>query len=461
MIVTPELPLSVKNIADAVAGVYGGDDRPIFRIVTDSREAAAGDLFFALPGDGDGGEAYVAEAQKNGAIAVSKYRRDGVLLVRDVAEALLLLASEYRRRLPALKCVIGVTGSVGKTTTKEFIAAILSEKYRTHATAGNYNNGLGVPLTVLSAPAKTEVLIVEMGMNHKGEIAPLSACVHPNLAVITNIGTAHIGNLGSREMIAEAKKEILTGMNGGKVVVPAEEPLLADVPHRMTVSLRDPTADFFLMPKTMCADKSTADFFCGERKIGNLSVFAPGMPVLSALAFSVSVATLLGLSDTEIRRGISSIKSDRIRQSVYKIGKLTVFDDAYNASPESVSAAIRTLSLFREKEKSALIGDMLELGCRTEECHEAVGRLLADEGFSKLYLFGVYAQFVAAGARRSGKSTCVVYENTDPLSPVETARRILSHSGDGEILLVKGSRGAHLERILEIMKNITEGKTNA
>ncbi|HBJ19131.1 MAG TPA: hypothetical protein DDY70_05280 [Clostridiales bacterium] len=462
MIVNPEPSFTLGEIAEATGGIYDGENmQKIRRIVTDSREAEAGDLFFALPGERTDGEMYVGEVLAKGAFAVSTRQRTGVLLVRNVKEALLCLAGEYRRRLPALKCVIGVTGSAGKTTTKEFLAALLSQKYRVHATEKNYNNELGVPLTVLGAKKDTEVLIVEMGMNHEGEIAPLSEAVHPDMAIITNIGTAHIGNLGSREMIAEAKSEILSGMTGGPVLVPSEEPLLANLPNRKTVSLENPMADFFLMPMEIRAVGSVADFYHGERIVPGLALRAPGTHLLSALAFALSAAVLLGLSDHEIVSGISSIGEDKTRQSIYKIGRITIFDDAYNASFESVCAAIRTLGLFRGMKKSALIGDMLELGCMTEEYHKKVGRILVEEGFSSLYLYGVYAPFTAAGARETDGIPCDIFENTDPLSPEVTARQILAHSGEKEILLVKGSHALHLERVTQVMKEITEGKTHA
>lgn len=462
MIVNLELAFTVGEIASAVGGIYEGDpSEPILRVVTDSREATEGDLFFALVGERCDGETYVDEAVEKGAVAVSKRAGAGILLVRDVKEALLRLAKEYRHRLPSLTHVIGVTGSVGKTTTKEFLAALLSKKYRVHATEKNYNNELGVPLTVLSAPKETEVLIVEAGMNHAGEISPLSEAICPTLAIITGIGTAHIGNLGSREMIAAAKCEILAGMRGGPVLVPSEEPLLEKLPNRLSVSTENPMADFFLMPIQTDITGSVADFYHGERTIPALSLHAPGKHLLTALSFAVSASVLLGLSDGEIVGGVSSIRYDKIRQSVYKIGELTIFDDAYNASFESVTAAIETVDLFRGMKKCALIGDMLELGGKTEEYHRKVGEALFSHGFSSLYLYGVYAPFTAAGAREAGFPADDIYENTDPLAPKITAEEILAHATEKEILLVKGSRGVHLERVIAAMKEITEGKTNA
>ena len=462
MTANPELSLTVGEIAKITGGITRtGGELPITRIVTDSKDAKRGDLFLALQGERTDGELYADEAIAKGAVALSRHVGDGRITVADVKDALLRLGGAYRLRLPNLRSVIAVTGSVGKTTTKEFLAAVLAKKYHVFATEKNHNNEIGVPMTVLAAPSDTEILILETGMNHRGEIAALSDAVRPDMALITNIGTAHIGNLGSREMIAEAKKEILVGMRGGPVLVPAEEPLLATLPHRVTVSSADPGADFFLLPTETNAGGSCADFYHGSRTLRGLSLPMPGRHLLNALAFALSAAVLLGLSDSEICDGISLITKDKVRQSCYKVGKLTIFDDAYNASPESMLAAIGTLDVFSFSKKSALIGDMLELGAKTEESHRALGEALVRHGFSDLYLFGVYAPFTAAGARALGKGRVRIFENTDPLAPEITAKEILAHGSEDEILLVKGSRGIRLERIIEVMKEITEGKTDA
>ena len=293
MTANPELSLTVGEIAKITGGIIRtGGDLPITRIVTDSKDVKRGDLFLALKGERTDGELYADEAIAKGAVALSRHIGDGRITVADVKDALLRLGGAYRLRLPNLRSVIAVTGSVGKTTTKEFLAAVLAKKYRVFATEKNHNNKIGVPMTVLAAPSDTEILILETGMNHRGEIAPLSDAVRPDMALITNIGTAHIGNLGSREMIAEAKKEILVGMRGGPVLVPAEEPLLATLPHRVTVSSADPDADFFLLPTETNAGGSRADFYHGSRTLRGLFLPMPGKHLLNALAFALSAAML-------------------------------------------------------------------------------------------------------------------------------------------------------------------------
>lgn len=456
-----EIPLTIKEIAAAIGAVYEGSDRRIRGVTTDSREAERGDLFFALVGQHTNGECFVEDAAARGAVAVCVHAHADALLVADAEAALLSLAAFYRTRLPALRTVIAVTGSVGKTTTKEFSAAVLSQKYRVHATKDNYNNAIGVSLTVLSAPQRTEILIVEAGMNHLGELAPISEALRPDVAVITGIGTAHIGNLGSRAMIAEAKKEILRGMRGGTVLIPFGDTYLSDIEGALTVSAACAEADFFLMPIDTRLSGSHADLYFEDRRIPALFLPVGGAHHLTALAFALAAGACLGLSDAELRRGVSSITEDNTRQRVYKLANITILDDAYNASYESMRAAVEMLSLFPMRKKAALLGDMLELGTRTEELHTQLGSLLFFHGISPLFLFGVYAPFTARGAMLAGADTETILCNTDLCAPKITAEQILTHAGEDTLLLVKGSHGAHIDRVLAAMKEMTEENKNA
>lgn len=456
-----EIPLTLKEIGAAIGALYEGEDREIRGISTDSRETGAEDLFFALTGERDSGEAYVEKVLLRGGAAVCAHRHSGALLVADTEAALLRLAAHYRKKLTALRSVIAVTGSVGKTTTKEFLASLLAQKYRIHATRGNYNNALGVSLTLLSAPKDTEVLICEAGMNHLGELSPISEALSPDLAIITLIGTAHIGNLGSREMIAKAKREILVGMRGGTVLIPHGESYLSDIEGAKTVSTVCAEADFFLMPIETRLTGSVADLYAGEKRISSVTLPTAGAHLLTPLAFAMAAALTLGLSETEIRRGVSTITSDKTRQNIYKIGRLTILDDAYNASYESVRAAIEMLDLFPPKKKALLLGDMRELGSMTEELHREIGTLAAWHGISALFLFGVYAPYTARGALLCGFDPAAIFQNTDLSAPERTASDILRTATEETVLLVKGSRGVQMERILDAMKRMTEEEKNA
>ena len=220
------LPLNIlTNHCEAFSKIL---QKKLFtHITTDSREACEGDLFFSLTSDKSSAEEHVKEARNKGAISVSSLSKEADFLVFDCQKTLLKLAIYYKAQLKSLKATIAITGSVGKTTTKEFCASFLSASYKVHKTYMNYNNLLGVSLSILSAASDTEIFILELGMNNLGEIRKLSDAIEPDYAVITNIGTAHIGNLGSRKLIAQAKLEIASGMTDEKIIVPYEEQLLS------------------------------------------------------------------------------------------------------------------------------------------------------------------------------------------------------------------------------------------
>ena len=228
--------ISVNSIIQATNGITGLDKEMSFSsITTDSRECCPGDLFIAIDGETDSGENYIDQVIKIGAFALSKTSSIGCICVPDTVEALLQIASNYIKTLPFILYIIGITGSVGKTTTKEFAKIILSERFIVHSNPSSYNNALGLSLSILSAPKNTQILLMELGMNHAGEIGRLSKYLHPDMAIITNIGRAHIGNLGSREAIAKAKLEILSGMKDGTVFVPFGEKLLCEIEEKITL----------------------------------------------------------------------------------------------------------------------------------------------------------------------------------------------------------------------------------
>ena len=249
-----EKALSLGEIADAVNGRLSYDKNVVItHITTDSRECFSGDLFIALPGKAYNGEDYTEEANSKGAITVSVSGADSAIAVYDCINALHSLAKYYKKFLSKLKCTVAITGSVGKSTTKEIVALFLRDKFFIHSTYENENNLIGVPSTILQASLNTEILVLEFGMNHHGEIARLANLAEPDVAVITNIGTAHIGNLGSREAIADAKKEIFIGEKKVIPIIPKNEPLLSGITDAITFSSKDPEADVFV--KRSCKNK--------------------------------------------------------------------------------------------------------------------------------------------------------------------------------------------------------------
>lgn len=429
-------------------------ERKITHIVTDSREAHPGDLFLSLAGERSDAQMYNQDAGARGAVVLSRFYTPGGWLIANTEDSLLRLASYYRDRLPHLRYVVAVTGSVGKTTTKEFIRATLSAKYRVYATPGNQNNLLGLPLSVLSAPGDTEILVLEMGMNAPGEIARMSLAVRPHIGVITNIGTAHIGLLGNRLAILDAKREITRGMRlGAPVLVPAQEPMLTCIPGAIRVGT-DGTAeaDFALQTKKEDANGIQATLFPVALPPYTAHICLPGDAGRWALAFCGALAECLGLSGAEVNKGLLAVPYTQLHQTLRRIGRRQILYDLYNASPEATESALRTLQLF-EGGRAALLGDMLELGTHTQQLHHRIGKAAANAGIGYLFLFGVYAPFIAQGAREGGMPPERIFCNSDLTSPQKSAEQIQNNLPDGFTLLCKASRGVRLERVVECLDN--------
>lgn len=442
-----EIALTAAEVAHAVGGRYTGKDAVIKFICTDSRELDCGGLFFAI------GEAerYVEDALGlDGCCTVSSSNKDAIL-VEDVGDALLSLAKYYKSKFKHLKITVAITGSVGKTCVKDYTAAIFSVKFKTHKTIGNYNNGIGLPLTVFSAPRDTEALILELGMNHFGEIKRLSEAVSPDLAVITCIGSAHIGNLGSREGIAKAKLEILYGMNNDAyTVIPKDEPLLASVPHAVTVGKG---GDVYTNVKWQ-SDRETVFEIISMRGKSELIRFPfGGLHFATNLSFAVAAALAVGFEMSDINRAFLNISSFIPRQKLIKIGDIVILDDSYNASLESYAASLKLLSTVSGV-KSAVIGDILELGKMSEEIHRRVGALCKANKIDKIYPFGKYAELVRDGAQEAGFDPSAIFTNENALESEKTAGEIIKNATRGETVLIKGSHAIHTEKIIDCIKRI-------
>lgn len=445
-----DCPLSLCEIKYALSlksVINPTDNSTIQFISTDTRELSSGDLFLALHGENYNGENFVFEAKNKGAYTVSAFHKDADFFVENTLSALSVLANYYKKRLLNLKSTIAITGSVGKTTTKDLISTILSKKYKTHSTYKNLNNEIGVPLTVLSAEADTEILVIEAGMNHLGEVARLSLCLEPDISVITKIGTSHIGNLGSRENIAKAKSEIITGMKKPFALVPYGENLLSNLNFAKTVSAYDRKADFSLLKNE---ESGFFDFHSSIADIYNLNIKSKLSHIPHCLSFAITVALILDMTPKEIFAVVSDLNLDSM-QKICKIGELTVIDDSYNSSAESVEMALKTLSMTEYGEKSAVLGDMLELGDLSESLHKKIGEMAAKANLSKLYIIGKYAKFIKTGAVEHGFSEDRIFINESPDLPEITADQIMQNSTSDTILL-KASRRLKLERITDILK---------
>ncbi len=451
---------TAEELAHVTNGKTLGKGAGVTHLTTDSREVEPGDLFVALRGETIDGNRYVADAARRGAsILLAERDSDSAactVCVPDTWQALGLLAGAARARIAPT--VIGITGSAGKTTTKNMIAAVLESGFRTHKTQKNQNNFLGLCLTLLSMPADTEMLVVEMGMNHAGEIAALSHIATPDIAVITNIGRAHIGNLGSRAGIAAAKAEILQGCSPGALcLIPAGEPLLEkaipDGLHIMRIGER-PGCDCRYKTVSMGSNTTLADFLCHTVSYEAIPLPGIGRHLTICAAFALTIGQTLGIPHGKICRALSTVKNEAMRQEIIRKHGITMIVDCYNASPESTRAAAQTLCTMAHETGGrglALLGDMLELGEETRRLHEEVGTYYAKQGVDLLFTFGAAAENIGTGARRAGMPAEHIYSNPDPASPQASAAQINAVLRPGDVLLLKASRAMASERILSYL----------
>ena len=445
-----DIPLNISEICLAADAPIPTDISPntmVNFISTDSRECSPGDLFIALNGNRDSGERYVSGVVEKGGLALSVSDGARIIHVNDTAQAFLKISKAYKRKVSP-KYTIAVTGSVGKSTTVQFISTVLRQRYRVHSTIGNFNNHIGVPLTLLSTPKDTEILITELGMNHKGEISRLSKTVNPDIAVITSIGTSHIGNLGSREEIAKAKLEILAGMRTKNLLLPISEELLSGIDGALYVGLNSSLSAYSL------SDTGTGyySFISPDRAIEDIHFFDNREHLLHNLAFAISVADMLGLAEKEISDGVRAITEANLRQRFIELSDFTVFDDSYNASLESIRADLNYITSLG-RPCGAFIGDVLELGNDTEKIHEMIGSAAAKSGVDRLYLHGRYAKHIAHGAIISGMNDKCIFINTDPENARASIEHIKKHHAPGEIILFKASHKLRFDKIADILKN--------
>ena len=383
------------------------------------------------------------------------------LNVKDTLRALGDIARGYLERV-APKTVAAVTGSVGKTTTKEYLSALLSVKYKTHKTSGNFNNLIGLPLTVLSMPADTEALVLEMGMSARGEIMRLAEIARPNVAIITVIGSSHIEHLGSRENICLAKCEVLAHLReGGKLYIPYGEPLLeARVGGIDTSRVSLGHADRCRVYAEKITEEgvcTTADVVIDGKTISALTFPTLGRHCLADALLAVAAAADLGFDESEIRAGLLGYRPAGMRQRIREVGKITLIEDCYNASPESMRASLDVLRDFKaEGKRAALLGDMYELGERSAELHREIGHYAASR-CELLFTLGRSSAEIARGAEEAGLARERIFVFDDISLYRECGRCIAERLGSGDVLLAKASRATAAERAIECFEAL---KTN-
>jgi UDP-N-acetylmuramoyl-tripeptide--D-alanyl-D-alanine ligase len=458
------IPQRMDRIAEFTKGVcLNNSTLFINHISTDSKEINKGDLFIALKGDKYDGHDFCDEVTAKGGFTMSENPTSTTVLVNSTKDALLLFAAKYKKMLPSLRSTVAVTGSVGKTTTKNFINSILSKSFHTHKTKNNYNNHIGAPLTVLSADKHTEILITELGMNHSGELSALSYAIEPDVAVITKIGTSHLGNFGSREMIAAAKSEIADAPSVKSVIIPYGEKLLSSVRCKKSFAFtasgsRITVSDYSLSLIETDKKGSRASFRSGNESF-DLYFPVPGIHNLECLGFAISAAREVGMSCDDIKDAIDSVTCWEISGKYIDIFDFKIYNDSYNSSYESVKAALDMLTVNKSTSVSAALGDIYELGASTEEVHRDIGYIAAKKGIRSLYLYGVYAGFIRDGAILGGLDKSRIFVNTDLTDPVSTAEQILTDRKKGETVLFKASNAVKMYEIINVLKAM-ENKEN-
>ena len=450
-----------------LAGGQDNRDLPFNTVCTDSRETEKGSLFVALDGERVDGHNYIGAALERGGECVLceripdtlNDRRYVALVVNDTLRAIGELAKAYDRRMHNKK--VAITGSVGKTTTKEFVAAVLSEHLRLHKTEGNYNSTLGMPLSLLTMTNDTQVSVLEMGMSNFGEIEYLSRIAEPDIAVITNIGSSHMEYLGSRENICRAKLEIVKGLKpNGLIFLNGDEPLLRNREELDGKNCKyvgfSADCDVRATNVRVGIEKTLFDITYDGNTVENVSIPIVGEHYVYAALFAYAIGVTMNLDEDVITRGLNNFRSVGMRQTVFNIGDITIIQDCYNASPESMKASIGVLhNLVRQRgygRMTALLGDMYELGICSDAAHESIGLEFARRGGSALYTFGQLASTIADGAILGGMQSENIFRNLDISRPEISGEMLINTLMPGDTLLVKASRGVRAERVIEYLR---------
>ena len=445
------IPCTVREICAAVGGtlLQGEGDALITGVTTDSRAVSAGQLFIPLTGERFDGHAYIDVALTAGAAGCLTAQTPETLLpgkayvqVADTRLALAALAAWYRSRfdLP----VVQITGSAGKTTTKEMVAAVLSQRYDTLKTQANFNNDIGTPLTLLGLAPHHQAAVIETGMNHFGEIRYLGAMVRPDIAVITNVGDAHIENLGNtRQGILQAKCEIFEHLSpDGIAVLNGDDPLLNTVALPQTI-LRCGRGEGCDVRVTDVDDRGIEGVACTvttAQASYRLHTDSPGAYMIYPMAMAAAIGEALGLTGEEITAGVAAYVPTGSRMHLIRLpeGRLLI-DDCYNANPQAMAEALKLLAAASFRRRAAVLGDMGELGELTTSAHRAIGALTGELGLDTVIAIGEKARDIAAAAPGAQWYPSV----SDAMPAVRAAFT------DGTAMLVKASHAMHFENIVK------------
>lgn len=446
------LPLKISEIAEAVGGVLlcGNPDTEITSVVCDSREVKDGTLFVPIRGEKIDAHKFIEECMKTCSATFTEYdapefSAKPYVKVESTIAALQALGAYYRSKFDIK--LIGVTGSVGKTSTKEMIAAALSQGSNVFKTKGNRNSQIGLPLTMLDILPENETAVIEMGMSEFGEMEKLCAIAKPSMAVMTNIGTAHIENLGSRENIMSEKLKITNSFTKDSILfLNGDDSLLATLYNNLefkTVTFGFGKNCDYRAENIRVAGMNTIFTLINKNKTEEIEIPTLGEHNVKNALAAFAVARSCGLSADEIKAGLSTYKNAPMRQQIYKLDTCTLIDDSYNASPDAMRVSLDVLKSIEASKRIAVLANMLELGDYAESEHFSVGEHLGEIGIDCVICIGSLAENIARGAKT--KNPHVVAEcfadNKSALAYLKTQMT------DGCAILVKGSRSMHTEEI--------------
>ena len=413
--------IRIKDILEVTQGtlIIGNENEECKEFTKDTREIKGNETYIGLVGEKINGGIYYEEAFKNGASTViieniqitqeqkEKYRGKNIIVVEDTLKALREIAILKRNLYNDKIKVVAITGSVGKTSTKDMIASVLKEKYKTLKTEGNYNNHIGVPLTILKLKEEHEVAVVEMGMNHLGEISNLTNIGKPNLCVITNIGTSHIGNLGSRENILKAKLEILEGNEEKEIIVNNDNDLLHkfydEKNNEINIITYGIENESKIYATNIIKKEESSKFICHiENEEFEVEVPVAGIHFIQNSLAAAAVGKKLGLTNEQIKKGIETFELTKKRMDIENLKNgVKIINDSYNASFESMKGSLENLAQYKNR-KIAVLGDMFELGEYSKQLHENVGIEVYKNNIDILICAGENARYITNKAKEAG-----------------------------------------------------------
>jgi UDP-N-acetylmuramoyl-tripeptide--D-alanyl-D-alanine ligase len=457
-------PLSILQIAKLAEAKLETDDgeTSIERISTDSRTIKKGELFVALRGENFDGHKFVEDVGKSGAagaIVDPKWKGKvpntfAIIRADDTLLAYQNLAANYRKSLPIK--VVAITGSNGKTSTKDFCASVLGRKFRVTKTQGNFNNHVGLPRTILDATSEHEIGVWEIGMNHPGEVAALAKIAAPDAAIVTNVGVAHIEFMGTREAIAQEKGALTEAVSGeGTVILNADDPFSEGIAKRTHARTVFAGINNGVLRATEIEQSASGSEFTilegAHRCRAQLSV--PGLHMVQNALLAVAAGRAFGVLLEECAVGLATAPLTKARLQIKEINGVQFLDDSYNANPDSMKAALRTLmELDADGKRIAVLGEMRELGAESQRGHEEVGEEAAALGVDQLIGIGEMGGIISGTAKKAG------LEKSDTVgSTSEAADLLIDIAEPGDLILIKGSRLARTEDVIATFAKAREG----